>query len=163
MEKIIRVLSDSALITKKIGAEFAGSLTKNSKFDQALVITLRGDLGAGKTTFVLGFLSHFGIKPHAASPTFVIMKRYATKCQMTNARLRRQVKCQIENIYHLDAYRLHSKKDLEVLGFQEVLNNPKNIILIEWPEKIKGANFKNRISVKFDYGKKENERVISFI
>jgi tRNA threonylcarbamoyladenosine biosynthesis protein TsaE len=157
MAKTIRVLSDSALITKKIGAEFAGSLIKNSKVNQAPVITLRGDLGAGKTTFVLGFLSHFGIKPHAASPTFVIMKRYATKCQMPNS------KCQIENIYHLDAYRLHSKNDLGMLGFDKILKNSKNIILIEWPEKIKGVNFKNRISVKFNYGKKENERVISFI
>ena len=153
----LKVLSDSPEITKTIGAEFAKRILRSMPQNGAQVVTLRGDLGAGKTTFVLGFLKHFNINPKAASPTFVIMKRYAPKPLVVSRR------SSVVFIYHLDAYRLHSKKDLEALDFQEILNNPKNIILVEWPEKIKGEKFKNKIAVKFDYGKKENERVISFI
>lgn len=157
MSKSLKISSDSSELTKKIGTEFAKKIINLSRNRRARVVTLKGDLGAGKTTFVLGFLKYFGIKPRAASPTFVIMKRYKPKSQIANRKLR------IGSIYHLDAYRLHSKKDLGVLGFEEVLQNPKNLVLIEWPEKIKGAKFKNKIAVRFDYGKQENERTISFI
>jgi tRNA threonylcarbamoyladenosine biosynthesis protein TsaE len=160
MKKGFRFFSNSQKVTKLLARLFAQELEKEfskKSFAQnksALVIALKGDLGAGKTTFVLGFLSHFGIKPQAASPTFVIMKKYAPKLVRT--------KNKIEFIYHLDAYRLISKKDLIALEFDRILNNPKNIILIEWPEKIKGARFKNKISVNFYLAKNENERIIEF-
>lgn len=160
MEKI-KVESDSPQLTRMIAGEFASKISK-VKTDFARVITLKGDLGSGKTTFVLGFLNYFGIKPHAASPTFVIMKRYAFHRQTTN---NKRLTTETKNgaIYHLDAYRLHSKKDLDILGFSEVLKNPKNIVLIEWPEMIKGMNFTGATKINFSYGKKENERTIVFV
>jgi len=151
--KKIKVLSESPEITKKIASKFAASVVRKSSRN-ARIVTLKGDSGSGKTTFVLGFLNFFRIKPHAASPTFVIMKRYKI-----NSKLKTQ-NSKIKNIYHLDAYRLHSKKDLGILGFGEIEENPKNIILIEWPERIKRAVFKNKIAIHFSYGKKENERII---
>lgn len=151
----IRISSDSPEVTIKIGARLA-TIVGRKLYDSAHIIILKGELGSGKTTLVLGFLGFFGIKPHAASPTFVIMKRYKPKLKIKN------LKFKIDFIYHLDAYRLHSKKDLDILGFGEIVKNPKNIILIEWPERIKGAFLKNKIAVHFSYGKKENERDIIF-
>ena len=156
MKKNLTIISDSAQTTKNIGAMLARELSKTFFGKGAAIVALKGDLGAGKTTFVLGFLEYFGIKPHAASPTFVIMKRYKinSKLKIKNSKT--------ESIYHLDAYRLHSKKDLDVLGFNEILNNPQNIILVEWPERIKRARFRNKIGIEFYYGKEENERRIIF-
>ncbi len=151
----IKIKSDSASLTKKLAKNFAPVFLKDYFFkNKSQIITFEGNLGAGKTSFILGFLDYFGIKPNAASPTFVIMKKYRP---IKNSKYENET---IENIYHIDAYRLSSKKDLEIIGFRNVLENPKNIILIEWPERIKDAKFKNKISVKMDYGKKENERMI---
>ena len=147
MGKII-IESDSPKITALVASRFASRISRE-KSGSAKIITLKGNLGSGKTTFVLGFLNHFGIKPHAASPTFVIMKHYKSGRGPAN-------------IYHLDAYRLKSKKDLEVLGFEEISRDPKNIVLVEWPEMVKGMRFKNYFPIKFFYGKKENERIIVF-
>ena len=155
-------LTHSAEETKLLGLKLARNVEKGERKKTAQVIFLKGDLGAGKTTFVLGFLGYFGIKPHSASPTFVIMKRYVFHKKTTNNRQQTTDKNKIGAIYHLDAYRLRSKKDLNVLGFEEISSNPKNIILIEWPEKIKGVRSTNKISVSFSYGKKENERIIKF-
>jgi tRNA threonylcarbamoyladenosine biosynthesis protein TsaE len=136
--------------TKALGLELAEKISKQIPKIGARAVILKGDLGTGKTTFVLGFLKYFGISPHAASPTFVIMKKYEPKTK----------KPTVKNIYHLDAYRLRSKEDLNALGFDEILKDPRNIILIEWPERIKGARFKNKITISFSYAKKENERMM---
>ncbi len=153
--KEIKIKSDSVSLTKKIAEKFAPVFLKEYFFkNKTQAIIFKGNLGAGKTAFILGFLNYFGVKPKAASPTFVIMKKYRP---LKNFKYKNQ---KIENIYHLDAYRLNSKKDLEVLGFEDILKNPQNMILIEWPEKIKGAELKNKIPIKIDYGKKENERII---
>jgi tRNA threonylcarbamoyladenosine biosynthesis protein TsaE len=164
--KKLRVKSDSSQLTQLIAGEFASKISK-IKSNSAKVITLKGDLGSGKTTFALGFLNNFGIKPHAVSPTFVIMKRYKINLKFLSARtsqlqVGKTQNSKIENIYHLDAYRLHSKKDLNVLGFGEILKNSKNIVLVEWPERIKGTQFKNKTQIYFSYGKKENERALIF-
>lgn len=146
-------MTDSAEETKVLGSDFAKKISKLTAKKEARVVALKGNLGSGKTTFVLGFLRYFGIKPHASSPTFVILKSYKIKNR----------KYKVDKIHHLDAYRLKSKKDLDVLEFDKILNNPKNIVLIEWPERIKGARFENKTIVDFHYGKNENERKILFL
>ncbi|HPW34392.1 MAG TPA: tRNA (adenosine(37)-N6)-threonylcarbamoyltransferase complex ATPase subunit type 1 TsaE [Candidatus Paceibacterota bacterium] len=140
------ILSDSSKTTQKLGWLLAEKISQ-IKNDSAKVVLLRGDLGSGKTTFSIGFLKYFGIKPKAASPTFVLMKHYKSKLK-------------IKEIYHLDAYRLRSKKDLDTLGFEEILNNSKNIVLIEWPEKISGTKFPFKININFSYGKEIDDRFI---
>lgn len=131
--------------------EFGGALAKKlatPRRKRALVIALQGDLGAGKTTFTQGFARGLGIKRRMASPTFIIMRRFALPRSSGN-------------IYHIDAYRLKKLDSLEVLGFKEILADPKNVILIEWPEKIKKILPRQTIWLKFQYGKKENERKIT--
>jgi tRNA threonylcarbamoyladenosine biosynthesis protein TsaE len=119
---------------------------------KATIVTLSGDLGAGKTTFVQSVGKILGIKKKIVSPTFVLMKRYYLK------------ENQFENLYHIDAYRLEGKyikHELKLLGFEEIIKDPKNILFIEWPE-ILGKNLPKKVlKIKIKH-KKENQREFSF-
>lgn len=119
--------------------------------NNALVLVLSGDLGAGKTTFARGFIRSAGIRKKIASPTFVLIKNY---------KLRIKNYGNYKNIYHIDLYRLKTAKDILDLGLKEILENPRNIVLIEWPEIIKRYLPKGVIWVEFEHGEKENERQI---
>ena len=107
-----------------------------------LVLALSGDLGAGKTTFVQGFCAALVLEK-ITSPTFIIVKSYKVKSYKDYKR-----------IYHIDCYHIHKPKDILSTGIKEILNNPENIILIEWPERIKRILPKNVIMIKLKYGKK---------
>jgi tRNA threonylcarbamoyladenosine biosynthesis protein TsaE len=120
------------------------------------VIALEGNLGAGKTTFVQGFLKGLGSKKRAASPTFVLMRRHPLAAASKTA----QARSKLLNVYHIDAYRLKKPEHLEVLGFDKILGEPRNVVLIEWPEQAKNLLPKNTLWITFAYGKKENERMI---
>ncbi|MFZ3054967.1 MAG: tRNA (adenosine(37)-N6)-threonylcarbamoyltransferase complex ATPase subunit type 1 TsaE [Minisyncoccales bacterium] len=121
--------------TKEVGKDLAISLKPQKG---ALVFGLKGDLGAGKTTFLQGFAKGLGIKQKITSPTFVIMNRFPIK------------KGKFVNFYHLDCYRIENVKEMKDLGFEEIINNEKNIVCIEWPEKIKKDLPKNINMIKFD-------------
>ncbi|HIV74550.1 MAG TPA: tRNA (adenosine(37)-N6)-threonylcarbamoyltransferase complex ATPase subunit type 1 TsaE [Candidatus Pseudogracilibacillus intestinigallinarum] len=78
------------------------------------VLTLEGDLGAGKTTFTKGIAKGLGIKRNVTSPTFTILKQYEGTMPL----------------YHIDAYRLeHSEEDI---GFDEFIYGD-GVTIIEWP------------------------------
>jgi len=137
--------------TQKIAVLLAREILKqkNPFFKkQALILLLSGDLGAGKTTFIQGFLRGLRVRKKITSPTFVLFKRFKIK------------DLRFKNIYHIDCYRIHELKDIQDIGIKEILNNPQNIVLIEWPERIKRILPKNAIIIKLKYGKKENERNI---
>ena len=93
----------------------------------AVLVGLYGDLGSGKTTFMKGVAKHFSVSESVTSPTFVIMKIY--KLRTINYKL----------LVHVDAYRLEKGEELNHLGFQEIVKDPKNIIFVEWPENVKEA------------------------
>jgi tRNA threonylcarbamoyladenosine biosynthesis protein TsaE len=97
----------------------------------AIVIGLQGELGSGKTRFVQGFAKGLGIRQRLTSPTFVLMKKY-------------------KNLYHIDCYRLNRPKDLIDLDFKEIISNPKNIVLIEWAEKVRKILPKNTAWIRFE-------------
>ncbi|HEY4255345.1 MAG TPA: tRNA (adenosine(37)-N6)-threonylcarbamoyltransferase complex ATPase subunit type 1 TsaE [Chlamydiales bacterium] len=99
--------------TAFFGEQFA------SRVQMGSVIALRGELGAGKTTFVQGFLQGLKIQDTAQSPTFNYLNIYEGSCP----------------IYHFDLYRLNSEKDFIHFGFEEFLS-PNGMTLIEWPERI---------------------------
>jgi tRNA threonylcarbamoyladenosine biosynthesis protein TsaE len=146
------VKTESLKTTKAFAAEFIESVLRSQKNRRkALVVLLSGDLGSGKTSFVQGVLSFLKIK-RATSPTFVIMKHYAFL----------KPKLGIKNIYHIDAYRLKSFKDLSVLGFDQILKSKESLIMIEWPERILKGLPKNAVKIYLSCGEKENERVIKF-
>jgi len=105
-------------------------LKKPLKTKNALVLAFQGNLGTGKTTFIQAFAKGLGIKNRLTSPTFVLMKKY-------------------NNLYHFDCYRIKNYKDMESLDFKEIISNSKNIIVIEWAEKIKNKLPKDTIWLKF--------------
>jgi tRNA A37 threonylcarbamoyladenosine biosynthesis protein TsaE len=65
------------------------------------------------------------------------------------------------DVFHIDAYRLKKPEHLAALELDVILNGPRNVVLIEWPEQAKRFLPKNAIWLKFKYGKKENERTIT--
>src|SRR3989344_5105152 len=114
MEKTV-IHTKNAEETQKIAKKFAESV-KKIRSDNAVVIALEGELGAGKTTFVQGFMQSFGITEHVLSPTFVVMKMYA-------------VKKETRHIVHIDCYRLDSPQEILHLGFENILQDPDAVIL----------------------------------
>jgi tRNA threonylcarbamoyladenosine biosynthesis protein TsaE len=159
MKKVLR--SSSSRETAKFGRDFArrmlasqsgskaGSKANSATNKRALVIALSGDLGAGKTTFIQGFLKGLGVKKRSPSPTFIIFRRHAIPKKRSQL-----------SVYHMDAYRLKNAKTLGALDFKKILANPENILLIEWGEKIKKALPKETIWLTFSHGQKENQRKI---
>ncbi len=106
--------------TTRLGQGLALRLSPGS------VVALSGDLGAGKTTLTQGLLAGFGIAPPYTSPTFVIMKQYDVAPE-AHPRIRR--------VYHADAYRIGTQEMLSI-GWEEWLEDPEGIVIIEWPERI---------------------------
>jgi tRNA threonylcarbamoyladenosine biosynthesis protein TsaE len=152
-------ISNSAKETQKLGEEMAEKLKSGD------IICLSGDLGSGKTTFTQGLLKGLKIKGPYMSPTFLIIKHYKkefpiSKSQFPNKFKIQNSKFKILNIYHMDAYRV-SAKDILNLGWEEIIANPKNIIIIEWADRIKKIIPKDALWIKFEW-MDENKREIKF-
>lgn len=107
--------------TKKFAEDMAASAGPDRR-----VFALVGDLGAGKTAFAGFFLRALGVTDLVTSPTFVIMKNYPL------------VHSHFTRAYHIDCYRLKNPEEILLLGFAEILKDEKNIVLIEWADRIAG-------------------------
>lgn len=126
---------------------------QDKKCSGALVLGLTGELGSGKTTFSQALAKELGVKERVLSPTFVIMKRYLIG-QSDNL-----ATGQLKNFYHLDCYRIAGAKDLEELGFAKIIKDPKNLVAIEWSEKIKNILPKDTIWIKFEHLGEERRKI----
>jgi tRNA threonylcarbamoyladenosine biosynthesis protein TsaE len=93
----------------------------------AIVVLLEGDLGAGKTTLTQVLAKELGYFGEVVSPTFVIQKRYKIEHGF------------LRNLIHIDAYRLSGAKEIEMLGWKNWIDNPENLIVVEWPNIIAEA------------------------
>lgn len=105
--------TNSAEETVRLGTILGGLLQAGD------VITLNGDLGAGKTCFASGVARGLDITQRVTSPTFTLINEY-------NGRL---------PFYHLDVYRLTSPEELEDLGYEEYFYG-SGVTVIEWAERI---------------------------
>lgn len=148
----MKIVLKSPRETKLFAARFAQGASRSRPKRAARVFALVGDLGAGKTTFVQGFLKMFAVKQRVVSPTFLIFRSY-----LLSRAARR-----FRKAYHVDLYRIREMKDLDALGLRGILGDPSNIVLIEWAEKIKKILPKETIWLTFLHGKSENERIIKF-
>ncbi len=93
---------------------------------KATVVGLQGELGSGKTAFAQALGKMMGIDEHIVSPTFVIMKSYDIDWRG------------FRKLIHIDAYRIESESELLNLGWDELVENPQHLILVEWPERVEG-------------------------
>jgi tRNA threonylcarbamoyladenosine biosynthesis protein TsaE len=137
---------------KDFAQRFISGLTPQS--DRATVVGLYGELGAGKTTFTKAIAEVLGVKDTVASPTFVIMKFYEVPSysQITNH------KSHIIRLIHIDAYRLEKSSELANLGWQDIISDPENLVLIEWPEKVEDI-MPEHVKINFTHVS-ENEREV---
>lgn len=133
-------ITSGSIQTKKLGERFAKEILEKKPKKTAFVVGLEGELGGGKTTFLQGFAKGLGIKEKILSPTFVIMKKF-------------------NNFYHIDCYRIEKPKELLDLGFKEITSNPKNIIVIEWADRIRKIMPKDTLWIKFDFIDEKRRRV----
>ena len=136
----IYIDSNSPEYTIKIGNNLAKLLSKGD------VVVLSGDLGAGKTKFVEGFLHNFGLQDEISSPTFNIINEYISSDN---------------NIYHFDVYRLEDSDEFYAIGGEEYFE--KGICLIEWGELISDVLPKDYIHVTINKdSNNEDLRIFEF-
>lgn len=145
----IAIETKSAKETQQLGAIFFETIRGDIQKKTARVISLEGDLGAGKTTFMQGFAGAAGVKESIQSPTFVIMRLYRI-AKKKNPLL----------LVHIDAYRIGAK-DLQMFGWDELLQNKNAVICIEWGSRVKNILPSDALRVRFRHEKKD-KRVIDF-
>lgn len=107
---------------ERIIKDFTSSLVPNK--NGAKVVGLYGNLGVGKTFFTQFVARNLGIEEQLVSPTFVIEKIYPLENK------------KFSHLIHIDAYRLEKSEELLKLGWEKIISDPKNLILIEWPERV---------------------------
>jgi tRNA threonylcarbamoyladenosine biosynthesis protein TsaE len=113
----------------------------------ATVITLRGDLGAGKTAFTKLLATTLGVADTVTSPTFVVMKQY----ELENANW--------SSLVHIDAYRIETIDEAGPLRLEELLREPHTLVCIEWPEQISSLIPEVRIDIQFELHADESRTV----
>lgn len=135
--------------TQKFASELAKDIKRNSyPHAKAFVLALVGDLGAGKTTFVKAFLRALKVGRKIASPTFLMIKRYPSPWP------------KYKNIYHVDCYRIKTPDELLDLGFGKIVDDPQNLVLVEWADKMKKYLPEDSFWINLKHGEEENERTV---
>lgn len=86
-------------------------------------VWLSGDLGAGKTTLTRYWLRALGHKGSVKSPTYTLVEPYQLQDSNNPA---------IQRVYHADLYRLQDPEELSFIGFEEYLEDPQALVIIEW-------------------------------
>jgi len=149
-------LSNSPFQTKKLGKNLAEKILRTEPLNKAFIIGLEGDLGGGKTTFLQGFARGLGIRRRILSPTFVIMRKF----KIPRGKIVHYLLSTARWFHHIDCYRITRPKQLLDLGFKKIISDPKNIVVIEWANRIKKILPKDVIWITFEFLDK-NKRKIS--
>ena len=108
--------------TRSVGGTLAIAETIAEMLPAPRVVVLRGELGAGKTTLVKGWISALGgaAVEEVTSPTFTLVHTYEGRRG---------------RIYHLDLYRLETERELLTIGLDEMMSEAGSLLLIEWGDK----------------------------
>lgn len=108
--------------TRAAGAALAPTLISMASA-APVVVFIRGNLGAGKSTLVRGVLSEIGVKGVMPSPTYTLVEPYQVGAL---------------KVFHMDAYRLADGAELDYLGLDDI-NEPGSVLLVEWPDHVSDA------------------------
>lgn len=133
----VNLFTNSAFQTKRAGRILAQEILGTSSKKTALVIGLVGELGSGKTTFLQGFAKGLGIREKIISPTFIIIKRFKVS------------RFRFQGFYHIDYYRIKNSKEILDLGLKKIISNPRNVVAVEWADRIKKILPKNTAWIYF--------------
>lgn len=143
--KTTTIITRSADQTESAGEAFASQVKSGD------IICLYGELGAGKTTFVRGFVRGLGFEDRVMSPTFTIIRTYHKNGD-------RELRC-----YHIDLYRIEDgKSNVQSLGIEDIFADKNAIVLIEWPERMKELLPEKRWDVIFNVTG-DSERLVKYI
>ena len=134
----MRLTTHSPEETEQAGADFARTLRPGD------VVTLDGELGAGKTAFARGVLRGLGSEGRVTSPTFAIANEYDAPGGM---------------VAHFDLYRILDEEALFELGFEEYLDGER-ILLIEWSENAGALLPEAHRTVQITYGAEDDTRIL---
>lgn len=130
-------LSASEAETLAFAARFAARLRPGD------VVSLRGDLGAGKTHFARGVARALGVDGPVSSPSYALVHEYAGRLP----------------VYHMDLYRLAPGADWEEIGLAHYLEGA-GVCLVEWPERLPDGFSPFTWDVELTHGAGEHERNI---
>lgn len=119
--KKIKKKGSFTLVAKNLEETHAIGLELGAKLTGKTVITLKGELGSGKTSFAQGLARGIGVPEsyYVTSPTYNIINEYPGKLPF----------------YHIDLYRINDPYELFDIGFEEITEG-QGIIAVEWPEKL---------------------------
>ncbi len=106
---------------------------------QHRVWTLKGDMGAGKTTLVHALCDMLGVKDAVSSPTFALINQYTFEQEGRQ-----------QTIYHMDWYRLKDEEEAYNAGVEDSILQPDSYAIIEWPEKAAGLLPKNYLQIEIE-------------
>lgn len=105
--------------------------------DKIAIITLTGDLGAGKTTLTRALLESLGVTSEVVSPTYTYVVTY----RLSDGR----------TVHHFDLYRISNVDEFFNMGFGEYLYAPDTLCIIEWPESIKELLTHDLLDIMLEY------------
>lgn len=108
------------------------------------VLSLTGDLGAGKTTLTKSIGKGLGVEEYITSPTFALINEYDGRVK----------------VYHFDVYRLEDVDDLYDLGFEEYFYS-QGVTIVEWGDKIQELLPEYTVHIRIEKGKELNERIVT--
>jgi len=145
------MISGNIKQTKKIAENLARKILRLRLGRGAVIVGLSGELGSGKTTFAQCFARALGIKEKIHSPTFVILKTYNLQFTTYN------------HLIHIDVYRIKKPKEILDLGWEKIISDSGNIILAEWPEKIKKIFPKKHFWINFSHLAKNKRGIDIFL
>src|SRR3989344_2750651 len=117
--------------------------------DQVNVVSVEGEMGAGKTTLIQGMGRELGITRNLPSPTFILVRSYELN------------PAPWKNLYHVDLYRLKTAGEMRSMDFAELLQDPKNLIVVEWADRAEAVLPRKRVEVTIKI-KSETSRELEF-
>jgi 5-formyltetrahydrofolate cyclo-ligase len=124
-ERTIYAVQEKTWTSRSVAETHATAALLAKTLSPPGTLRLVGELGAGKTEFVRGFLAALGWQGRVKSPTFTLENVYPVGEEF--------------QAYHLDGYRLDSPSDLDFQSLAEILEDPRNLVLVEWPDRFGGA------------------------
>ncbi|MBA2687936.1 MAG: tRNA (adenosine(37)-N6)-threonylcarbamoyltransferase complex ATPase subunit type 1 TsaE [Gemmatimonadaceae bacterium] len=100
-----------------------------------LLITLKGDLGAGKTTLAQAICAGYGVTEEVTSPTYALVHKYSAPRFP---------------VYHVDLYRLSKESDLTNIGWDDIITEAA-LVIVEWPERAGARMPRNHLPIALEY------------